>query len=153
MSRWRARPALTPAQQYLFLRRNPVCAGEGTLNARGLIWTYRVRPSPLSRDYLVRIAFERGGIPCVSVEDPDLLVLAAGRELPHVYRDPLHLCLYLPRSDDWAGYMRIDRTFVPWAAIWLFYFEEWLASWEWKGGGEHPDVDDTPDSRRIRRAV
>jgi len=24
--------------------------------------------------------------------------------------------------------MTIDRTFVPWASVWLFYFEEWLAS-------------------------
>jgi hypothetical protein len=31
---------------------------------------------------------------------------------------------------------------LPWAAIWLFYFEEWLASGEWKGGGEHPHLSD-----------
>jgi hypothetical protein len=33
---------------------------------------------------------------------------------------------------------RIDQTIVPWAALWLFYFEEWLSSDQWKGGGEHP---------------
>jgi hypothetical protein len=33
--------------------------------------------------------------------------------------------------------MRIDQTIVPWTAVWLFYFEEWLTSDEWKGGGVH----------------
>jgi hypothetical protein len=34
--------------------------------------------------------------------------------------------------------MRIDQTIVPWAILWLFYYEEWLVSDDWKGGGEHP---------------
>jgi hypothetical protein len=34
--------------------------------------------------------------------------------------------------------MRIDLTIVPWAMLWLFYFEEWLSSSDWKGGGVHP---------------
>jgi hypothetical protein len=28
-----------------------------------------------------------------------------------------------------------------WATLWLFYFEEWLASDDWKGGGMHPEMD------------
>jgi hypothetical protein len=59
--------------------------------------------------------------------------------LPHVYQQkPTWLCLYLPRAREWSGWMRIDQTVVPWAALWLFYFEEWLDSDDWKGGGEHP---------------
>jgi hypothetical protein len=46
--------------------------------------------------------------------------------------------------------MRIDQTFVPWVATWLFYFEEWLASDDWKGGGEHPNLEDH-EARRRRR--
>jgi hypothetical protein len=34
--------------------------------------------------------------------------------------------------------MLIDQTFVPWTALWLFYFEDWLTTNEWRGGGEHP---------------
>lgn len=33
--------------------------------------------------------------------------------------------------------MRIDQTMVPWSILWLFYFEEWLVSNDWKGGGVH----------------
>jgi hypothetical protein len=141
------RRSLTPPQQFLFLQRNPICAGEGTLNAKGLVWEYRVRPSLLSRAYLVRIELNRDSVPRAFVLEPDLEVLADGRRLPHIYRDPLRLCLYLPKSGEWHGSMRIDKTFVPWVATWLFYFEEWLASDDWKGGGEHPNVDD----REVRR--
>jgi hypothetical protein len=142
MSWTRPNFALTPAQQYLFLRQNPICTGSGLLNAKGLRWDYRTRPTPLSRDYAIRIKYDRGGIPSVFVRDPDLVTLAEGRPLPHVYHDPLCLCLYLPRANEWLASMRIDKTFVPWTRTWLFYFEEWLASDEWKGGGEHPNVDE-----------
>ena len=38
--------------------------------------------------------------------------------------------------------MRVDQTIVPWTTLWLFYFEDWLSSDEWKGGGLHPGDDD-----------
>ena len=39
---------------------------------------------------------------------------------------------------------------MPWAALWLFYFEEWLGSDDWKGGGEHPTPPrDRPGRRRV----
>lgn len=144
------RRSLTPPQQFLFLQHNPICAGEGTLNAKGLVWNYRVRPSLLGRAYLVRIELKRDSAPTAFVLEPNLEVLADGRRLPHVYHDPLQLCLYLPKSSEWHGSMRIDQTFVPWVATWLFYFEEWLASDDWKGGGEHPNVADR-EARRRRR--
>lgn len=148
---WETRPALTPAQQYLFLKRNPICAGKGMLNAAGLRWEYITRPTVISREFRVGIDFKRSGIPKVFVKEPDLVVLAEGRDLPHVYRDPLNLCLFLPKANEWIGSMRIDETFVPWATTWLFYFEEWLASNEWKGGGEHPAANDDYGNRHGRR--
>ena len=144
--------ALTPAQQYLFLRHNPVCRGRGTLNATGLTWTFRLRPSPISREYEILITFRAGDVPKVFVISPRLTELAGERILPHVYYDPLRLCLYLPGSGEWASDLRIDKTFVPWTATWLYYFEEWLESDDWKGGGEHPEPNATETySRRYRR--
>jgi hypothetical protein len=50
--------------------------------------------------------------------------------------------------------MRIDLTFVPWTATWLYYFEKWLVSDDWKGGGEHPsDEDEIVYNRRTRRRL
>jgi hypothetical protein len=151
MAKWGARPDLSPAQQYLFLKNSRVGHGSGTLNTAGLTWEYGDRPTPLSREYLIRIEYKRRDIPRVFVRDPDINALAGDREIPHVYKDPLHLCLYLPGSGEWDGTMRIDQTFVPWALVWLYYFEEWLSSNEWKGGGVHPGEEALQNSlsRRI----
>ena len=50
-------------------------------------------------------------------------------------RDSAFIC---PGTPEWRPWMRLDQTVVPWTSLWLFYFEDWLASNEWKGGGEHP---------------
>jgi hypothetical protein len=148
------RPSLTLAQQYAFLRASPLAHGTGQLNATSLVWEYAHCPTLLSREYLLRIEYRRGDVPRVIVREPDIAALASGRDIPHVYKDPLRLCLYLPGSGEWDGAMRIDETFVRWAAVWLYYFEEWLASDEWKGGGVHPyDLPPSRQNRHERRAA
>lgn len=149
------RPDLTPAQQFQFLARNPVCRGLGAITATGLSWTFYVQPTPIHREYLARIEYDKGQTPRVLIKDPVLEHLAAGRTIPHIYRNPTRLCLYLPVTDEWHGYMRIDQTFVPWASTWLFYFEEWLSSDDWKGGGQHPGADESELAypRHIRRSA
>jgi hypothetical protein len=140
------RKPLTAAQQFVNLRGNAVCRGDGVLRAGGFTWRYSATPSPLSRDYDIRIEFKQGGRPEIFVDTPDLHALAEGRRIPHLYQQkPPRLCLYLPKACEWQSWMRFDQTIVPWAALWLFYFEEWLASDDWKGGGMHPKGDDDRD--------
>lgn len=135
----RRRP-LTAAQQYVNLRANPICRGDGEIHAARFEWHYIATPSALGRDYDIRLEFEQGGRPRTVVEAPDLHALASGRRIPHLYRQrPPRLCLYLPMTYEWQSWMRLDQTIVPWTALWLFYFEEWLESDDWKGGGVHPD--------------
>jgi hypothetical protein len=130
------------------LETSALTVGSGELGIGKLTWRYSATPSPLGRWYDLRIEFRQGEVPELFVDAPDLVELGGGRELPHVYSQrPTRLCLYLPRAHEWRGEMRIDQTIVPWAALWLFYFEEWLVSDEWKGGGEHPR---TRTSRRER---
>jgi hypothetical protein len=75
----------------------------------------------------------------VVVLDPDLRSLAGGRDLPHVYDHwPTRLCLYLPGTGEWTPHKLLVATIVPWSALWCFYFEDWLLTGEWNGGGEHP---------------
>jgi hypothetical protein len=139
---------LTAAQQYLNLRTAAANPVGGVLGRDGLTWRCTVSPTPLSRTYRLRIEYHRGLTPKVFVEDPDLSELAEGRRLPHVYEQrPAQLCLYLPGSGEWHHGLLISRTIIPWATLWLFYFEEWLASGEWKGGGMHP----APRSDRQKR--
>lgn len=140
------RKPLTAAQQFVNLRGNPISRGGGVLQPGRFTWRYSATPSPLSRDYGVRIEFKQGGRPEIFVDDPDLHALAAGRPIPHLYQQkPPRLCLYLPRTYEWQRWMRLDQTVVPWIALWLFYFEEWLDSDDWKGGGMHPGEDDPYD--------
>ncbi len=137
------RPPLSAAQQFVNLRANPICRGDGVLRSGRLSWRYSATPSPVGRDYDVRLEFVQGARPETFVDEPDLQVLAGGRRIPHLYQQrPPKLCLYLPKTYEWQAWMRLDLTIVPWTALWLFYFEEWLASDDWKGGGMHPDADD-----------
>lgn len=121
------------------LRSNPVCQGRGHVHRSELVWDFDARPSPLGRAYKLRIRYKRWETPDVFVLSPDLNVLAEDRRLPHVYSTkPLRLCLHYPSSDEWSSDKSIAETIVPWAYLWLFYFEEWLISDEWQGGGKHP---------------
>jgi hypothetical protein len=138
--RYGGSPRLSIAQQFVNLRANPISSGAGTISQRRLTWRCLLSPTPLSRAYAIRIEYRLDRSPEVIVESPDLRLVAAGRRIPHVYsEDPMSLCLYRPKHGQWAPYMLLDRTVVPWAVIWLFYFEEWLRTGEWRGGGEHPD--------------
>lgn len=130
---------LTAAQQYVCLQGNPNCLGAGRLSPGHLLWRYQTSPTPVSRLYTVRLEYRQTTKPDAYIEQPDLVDMAGGRRLPHVHQQqPTRLCLYLPGTGEWAPWMRIDRTTIPWVVLWLFFFEEWLISDDWKGGGVHP---------------
>lgn len=108
-------------------------------------WEYSTTPYALSRTYQVLITYMRGGTPDAFVFYPNLDILAAGRTIPHIYRsrtcsysESTCLCLYRLKYGDWSPQMLLAHTVVPWVDLWLLYFEEWLITNEWKGGGEHP---------------
>lgn len=146
------RRELTPAQQFVNLKANPLTRGDGELVRGRLSWRYVGRPSPISRAYALRIEHAPGEAPSVFVDGPDLVAIAGGRDLPHVYsQDPTRLCLYLPGTGEWEPCLLIDRTIVPWSVLWLWYFEDWLSTDVWGGGGLHPR--DLPGPERERRAV
>lgn len=143
--RWRTVPRLTAAQQYELLRRSPLANGRGSLQRGRLSWNFDAQPTPVSRNYRLRLDYRQWETPTVIVLAPDLPALAADRDLPHVYEQtPTVLCLYFPSSGEWHPGKRLVDTIVPWAYLWLFYFEDWLVTGNWSGGGQHP----TPRNRR-----
>ena len=146
------RRELTLPQQNLLLSRSltPV-GGSGSLSPTRLVWRYPACPGPLSRSYAIRLELPLGGLPGVFVEDPEPRVLSGGVDPPHIYRNPERLCLYMPGTGQWDATKRLDETVVPWTALWLTYFEDWLATKEWRGGGFHPDPGRAGRSRRERR--
>lgn len=142
---------MTLSQQLLFLKSNLVVGGSGEVRRHKLTWITQVQPTPLARDYAVRLTLKEGETPDVFVDNPSLTELAGEREVPHVYLKPLRLCLYLPGTREWHGSKRLDQTIIPWTYLWLFYFEDWLATDDWKGGGTHPDEDADPQGNRETR--
>lgn len=130
---------LSPEQQWVRLKSNPISRGNGYVRHGVLRWEFNVRPSPLSRIYRILIIFNKHHPPNAIVLSPDLNKLAEGRNLPHVYAlNPVRPCLYLPHGKEWTFDKSIAETIVPWLYLWLIYFEHWLATDDWQGGGEHP---------------
>lgn len=105
-----------------------------------LIWVGHLQPTSLSVRYQVRIDVRRsrGMIPDVYVESPKLEDRHDGT-VPHLYdRECARLCLWHPDRGEWSARMWIVDSVLLWASEWLFFYEIWLATGEWLGGGEHP---------------
>lgn len=140
----------TLAQQYGFLAYNRDLKGSGKLTRHGFKFDFKANPTPLSRKYSIRITMKKGKSPRVYVLEPNLSLLADGRKIPHLYSQKKRiLCLYLPGTREWDQGKSVSSTIVPWTFLWLYYFEEWLFSNEWKGGGEHPPTTDTEDDEEL----
>jgi hypothetical protein len=110
----------------------------GLLVCRGII-----RPTPLNSPYRVRIEYRTGEPPLAWVEEPRLRRLNPDEPIPHTYAgdgpgEDDRPCLYLPGSGEWSSDKKLALTVVPWLSLWLFYYESWLATGEWQGGGVHP---------------
>lgn len=62
--------------------------------------------------------------------------------IPHVYRseanpDLPYLCLFSPSGREWGTDDLISDTTVFWAAEWFYFYEGWLVTKKWRGGGRH----------------
>lgn len=107
-----------------------------------LRFTFTIAPSEFGRFYECELRVPRNASsPEMRVLQPDLVALAEGRPLPHVYSsepNAVKLCLWRPKQREWMSQMTLKDTYIPWTAEWLAYFELWLATGTWEGGGEHP---------------
>ena len=101
-----------------------------------LIWEGCLKPTPISQTYTIRLTYKFDDSPEVNVLKPELLIPEEKR-LPHTYPGN-RLCLYYPGSKDWQGNMLLSKTIIPWISEWLYFYELWLVTGEWYGGGVHP---------------
>jgi hypothetical protein len=107
------------------------------------LWFYfKVAPGRFGRLYACLLKLSPDSRkPELLVVEPDLQQLAAGKSIPHFYSHKgrgTKLCLWWPRGREWVPQMSLRDTYVPWAVEWLLYFEDWLLTGEWAGGGQHP---------------
>ena len=82
--------------------------------------------------------------PRVQILEPKLERHADYEEgpIPHVYpnsADPSlpFLCLFDPRAGEWSPSDLIAETTLYWAAKWLYFYDGWLITKTWRGGGKH----------------
>ncbi len=102
-------------------------------------WIGYLRPTPVSDRYKVKIEYAAGEPrPRVTVLEPELVIPAGKKRLPHVFADGKTLCLHFP--GEWNPGMLISHTIVPWAAEWQLHYEVWRVTHAWTGGGHEPGV-------------
>lgn len=110
-----------------------------TIRRSCLRWIGTVHPTHLSDNYELELLYKLDSVPKVRVVSP-MLEKRDGERPPHMYSAD-RLCLYLPRAMEWTREMVLATTIVPWASEWCMYYEIWLATGEWCGGGVHPGQD------------
>jgi hypothetical protein len=103
-------------------------------------WEGWLQPTDFSACYKLRIELADGGLPKTYLLSHPI-ENAEGERAPHLYRDD-RLCLYHPNYNEWHRGLFIHETIVPWSSLWLYYYEIWLTTGEWLGGGEHPELDE-----------
>ena len=100
--------------------------------------TMHLQPTEDSIVYTVKMISNIGSsLVNIYVTNPYIGNQVNGIKVPHKYPDG-SLCLYynanqmeINPDDLWA------ETLVPWTALWLYYYEKWIQTGEWLGGGVH----------------
>lgn len=106
---------------------------QASVSRNCVTWTGRIQPSPMSNAYAVDIEYTLQRRPKVHVIHPKLRGRGPEEDIPHTFSDG-SVCLH--RHEDWTPMMFISDTIVPWLTLWLFYYEVWLATGQWLGGGD-----------------
>ncbi|MFY4750305.1 hypothetical protein ACOTWV_11105 [Aliarcobacter butzleri] len=101
---------------------------------------FNIQPTPLSIEYKILIVYIQGYNPYAYILNPSLNELKKeNMSIPHLYdHDRYRLCLHYPYTNDYNFDEEIGKQYVPWIKHWLYYFEEWIYSEKWKGGGVEP---------------
>ena len=86
-----------------------------------------LQPSPCSAVYRLRLVKQAGKVPQIWVVEPEL-----HPDAPHLHEDR-SLCLYFHEDWLWRESQLISRTILPWAALWLGFYELWLDTGIWYG--------------------
>ena len=105
-------------------------------------WTGKIRGFQQFYEIAVIWSPVEKSAPYVMLLDPKLEPRAGGsfEDIPHLWFDRKSpersgLCLFDPAQNQWDSKMAIAETTIFWAARWLFYYECWHLTGEWRGGG------------------
>jgi len=121
-------------QKMMILNQYP--DSECDISNNKLLWKGNLCPNPLSRIYQVKIEYTIHKRPQVIVYGDCIF----NTELmpPHVFKidrvkKEINICVHLPA--EFNSHILIVKTIIPWTIEWLYFYEMWLATGEWCGGG------------------
>ncbi len=116
--------------------------GEGENKNDYFFWEFDLKPTPLGDTYRALIIHH------IEMGSPNIYILSSNIfnfskekkvDIPHLYDyERIKLCLYHPSYGEWSLKSKPCSTIIPWIYMWLNYYEMWLFSGKWEGGGEHP---------------
>jgi hypothetical protein len=121
------RPRDNPTQQIASMKKHFPQFRYKPNRRGGMDWEGNLSPTDESISYSIVIQHDPGRSPRLFVTQPTLPT-----EAPHRYRDG-SLCLYWPKEWAWGAGQLLAQTLLPWAALWLYYFEIWQVTGEWLG--------------------
>jgi len=152
--RFHGRPKAIPmAVQAATLRKHRETLALSVERSSLLRWRGRVTPADFTESYIVEVEYRSDTRfvprPRVFVRDP-LLRLRNGCGCPHRHGDQ-EPCLYFHLGTEWTPRMLLADTIVPWTSRWLYFYEIWLATGEWMGGGIAHDAAKADAKSRSRR--
>lgn len=109
---------------------------------RGINIDISLQPTEFSPIYTLKVVYKSlNKHPKVFLLESELKT-RDNEKIPHNYGYKningyryLELCLYYP--GEWNSRMLISDTIIPWASEWLYFYEIWLLSGVWTGGGIH----------------
>jgi hypothetical protein len=132
--------ALSMGYQSLVLKKHCETISSKVTSPSHLEWVGMIHPAPYCEQYRVHLDYRTDTRnrprPVITIRGP-LLQKRDGKGCPHRYGEQ-QPCLYHPPSNEWMPNMPLAFTIVPWASRWLYYYEIWLTTGEWHGGGiEH----------------
>lgn len=119
-----------------------------------LFWYGTIKPTVFSKEYNVIMTYRLWKSPQVWVLGDELEKLDA-EDFPHKFdidvgAKMVRICLY--RYSEFNVYKLLANTIIPWTIEWLYFYELWLATGEWLGGGEHPNVgEEKKDDMAIKK--
>ena len=107
-----------------------------------LHWSGYLRPTALSRTYHVVVDYKAKKRPVVRLLGDNIKGLDKSN-FPHKFnidhvKKHVDLCLHL--AHEFNSSMLIADTIIPWAVEWLYFYEIWLTTNVWCGGGKHPGI-------------
>ena len=97
-----------------------------------------IKPTPRSCWYSYEIKYVYRENIKIFIKNPEIKTELNGSKAEHLYRDG-SLCLFFPKANEFDSKKLIVNYIIPWVSLWLFFYEVWLVTGKWLGGGIHPE--------------